>query len=1001
MDARSLKGILAGCALAAGLAQGQPFGRVTAIGGHAADLALDEAREVVYVANFTANRIDVVSARTGELERSIQVASQPASVAVSPGGRYLVAGHYGHFADPFAARNALTVIDLETRARQTYALADPPLGVAFGADGYALVVTSRQFIRFEPWLGTMEVLDTISGVVARTLPQPPAEVPAEIVAASVQASGDGRRIFGVTDTLLFVYDVAARHVQSGGYAANPPLGPRTISAAWHGEYYLAGWAMFDGRGMVAQFPNPSGRLERGSHAIDSRRGVIYAQVPEREAAAAGRHGGGQSAPSAGPPPVLQILDAGNLRVRERLRLAEDLSGKSVLNSDGTVMYSLSLSGLTALPVGALHESPRLAAGAEDLVFRSSFCGRGRFSRELAITDPGGGRTRFQLRSSHPGIEIRPRTGVTPATVVVSVDTAELLNRQGTLAAEITIHSDTAVNLARPVRVLVQMQEPEQRGFPVNVPGRLVDLLADPARNRFFILRQDTNEVLVFDAADYRQIGALSTGNTPVSMAFTFDRRFLLVGNDNSQYANVYDLETLEATAPIRFPSGHYPRWLAASGRALLAATRGAGGVHKIGAVNFHARTAVELPTLGAFANDIHENTALAATANGGSILAAMADGTLMLYNANADTFTVARKDHESLSGAVAASNFDQFVVGDRLFNASLVQVRQYGTAAGSTSGFVFLDAGGFRTWSPAGEDPGVIERLANLSGAGTRATRMAESPLVGAPGAVFTRTLAVTADRRALISLSTSGFTVLSWDYDAAARMPRIDRVVNAADGTRPVAPGGLIVIHGQDLSPVTAASREMPLPVALGETCLTVNGVSAPMLMASPARINAQLPFQAEGNVTLLLRTPGGSSDAFYMTVLPHAPSVFRRLLADEYEAPAVVRAANGQVVTPSNPVRGNDTLLIYLTGMGRTLPEVAAGQPAPSEPAAEVLTRPLVDLAGTPLPVLHSRLTAGEVGVYEIVVEVPHTVARGLNRILRVSQGGFSTEIPVRVVD
>jgi uncharacterized protein (TIGR03437 family) len=652
-------------------------------------------------------------------------------------------------------------------------------------------------------------------------------------------------------------------------------------------------------------------------------------------------------------------------------------------------------------VGSLHESPRLAADAEDLVFRSSFCGRGRITRELKITDPGGGQTPFELRASHPGIDIRPKTGVTPATVEVSVDTTALLNRQGTVAAQIEILSEAAVNLIAPVRVLVQVQEPDQRGYPVNVPGKLVDLLADPVRNRFFILRQDTNEVLVFDAADYRQIAALRTGNTPVSMAFTFDRRYLLVGNDNSQYANVYDLETLEPSTPIRFPFGHYPRWLAASGRAILAAARVAGAQHKIDRVDFERRTAVELPTLGIFENDIHENTALAATSNGSSILAAMANGTMLLYNANADTFTVARKDLTSLSGAIAASNFDQFVVGDRLFNASLVQVRQYGTAAGSTSGFVFLDGGGFRTWSPAANDPGVIERLTYLSGAGMRATRMAERPLVGTAGAAFTRTLAVTADRRSLVSLSTSGFTVLSWDYDAAAKMPRIDRVVNAADLTRPVAPGGLIVIQGQDLSPVTLATREIPLPVALGDSCLTVNGMPVPMLMASPERIHAQLPLQAEGNVTVVLRTPGGASDDYYMTVLPHAPSVFRTQLAEQYEVPLVVRAGNGQVVTPSNPVRSNDTLLIYLTGMGRTLPEVPAGQPAPGGSGAEVLTRPLVDIGGTPLPVLHAKLVAGEVGVYEIKVEVPHTVPKGQNRPLRISQGGFATEVLVRVID
>ncbi len=47
----------------AAAAWGGTLGRVVPIGGHASDLALDEARGVVYVANFTANRIDVISLR--------------------------------------------------------------------------------------------------------------------------------------------------------------------------------------------------------------------------------------------------------------------------------------------------------------------------------------------------------------------------------------------------------------------------------------------------------------------------------------------------------------------------------------------------------------------------------------------------------------------------------------------------------------------------------------------------------------------------------------------------------------------------------------------------------------------------------------------------------------------------------------------------------------------------------------------------------------------------
>ena len=63
---------------------------------------------------------------------------------------------------------------------------------------------------------------------------------------------------------------------------------------------------------------------------------------------------------------------------------------------------------------------------------------------------------------------------------------------------------------------------------------------------------------------------------------------------------------------------------------------------------------------------------LAPAPNGGTILVAMPDGNVMLYDANADTFTVSRKDFATLSGSYAASSYNSYVVGNTLLNASLV-----------------------------------------------------------------------------------------------------------------------------------------------------------------------------------------------------------------------------------------------------------------------------------------------------------------------------------------
>ena len=316
--------------------------------------------------------------------------------------------------------------------------------------------------------------------------------------------------------------------------------------------------------------------------------------------------------------------------------------------------------------------------------------------------------------------------------------------------------------------------------------------------------------------------------------------------------------------------------------------------------------------LGVYENKVALNSVMTSSSNGSSILMASADGNVMLYDANTNSFTVSRKDFTALSGAYAASNFNQYFVGTHLLDSSLVPVTDLESGTGSSSGFAFLDQGAFRSTAPApaggGQStaPGIIQRLdlANISSAVSRATPITEAPLLGSTGAAFTRTLAPLYSRNAIISLSVSGFTVLPFNYDVAVAPPHINSIVNAADLTAGVAPGGLISVFGTQLSPVNLATAEIPLPTALADSCLSVNGQPVPIMFVSPSQVNAQMPFEAIGNVTLILRTPGGTSDNYNLQVLPGAPSVFRSGMAGpDTNLPTIVRADDGLLVTNSHP--------------------------------------------------------------------------------------------------
>src|SRR5579863_8668459 len=124
--------VLTGAALAG------TFGTVVPIGGEASDIALDETRGLLYIANFAGNRIDLMKTSDYTIAKSINVNPLPGSIALSRDGHWLLVAHYGNFSPPATLDASLTLIDLNANTVQTLASNAAPLAVAFGADGLAL-----------------------------------------------------------------------------------------------------------------------------------------------------------------------------------------------------------------------------------------------------------------------------------------------------------------------------------------------------------------------------------------------------------------------------------------------------------------------------------------------------------------------------------------------------------------------------------------------------------------------------------------------------------------------------------------------------------------------------------------------------------------------------------------------------------------------------------------------------------------------------------------------
>ena len=995
--------------------QAGTFGTVVAIGGEAADIALDPTRGVLYIANFTANRIDVMTLSNNVIQTSINVPAQPSSISVSPDGHWLLVANYGNNTSG-SSTNALTLVDLtNANAKQTFSLSNPPLTVSFGLDNKALVVTTGEFIIFDPAVGTTNLLRTIAQAATQAIPQPPQTFPSNFTQASASVSGDGLTIAGIgggttSGILEYRYSVATHGLTAVTYIASPAAGPRTVSLSQDGTLSTFDWTVQDANlNVTAQFANPSGLLNLGSTLIDSSRNLIYAQIPPS----------GTTSTVNTAAPILVVVDSDNLTLEDRIQLPENLAGKSLLSADYKTMYAVSDSGVMVLPVGSLASYGRLSASVEDVVFRGNFCNRNIATQSFTITDPGGGHTPFSISTTTSGISISPSSGVTPANVTVSVDPNAFSANKGTVAAYLNITSNSSINLPPPVRVLINSQDPSQRGTFINVPGTVVDLLADPKRNVYYVLRQDKNQVLVYNGSNNTLTATLRTCTTPKGMAITFDQQNLLVGCDNAHYMSVFDLDLLTAQQPIYVAD--YVQSVAASANAILVHVRPIVSKNPgLGRVDMLARVVTQLPKLGVYQNSLPLDTVLVSSSNGANILIASADGSVMLYNANADSFTSSRKDFNALGGAYAASNFNQFVVGANLLDASLVPKGQILTNAQNPSGFAFLNQSGYYTSASSAAAPGIIEQVNLTTGNAIQPTATVEAPIIGTTtgstttgstqpvsptaayqSSVWTRSLAPLPTQTSIIVLSTSGFTVLPWNYAASVAPPQIAAVVSAADSKSPAAPGGLITLYGSNLSPTNQATSQIPVPTALANSCITVNGQPIPLIFVSPGQINAQMPFQAVGAETIVVHTPAGTSDNFNLTVQPTAPAVFLSGVAGpQTNLPTVIRLDNGLLATDANPIHRGDTLVLYATGLGQTNPSGLTGYPAPGDPLASALAVPTVSIGGVNLPVSYAGLAPGEVGVYQINVLVPGNVPVGLGLPLTINQGAGTVTVPMRVI-
>ena len=109
---------------------------------------------------------------------------------------------------------------------------------------------------------------------------------------------------------------------------------------------------------------------------------------------------------------------------------------------------------------------------------------------------------------------------------------------------------------------------------------------------------------------------------------------------------------------------------------------------------------------------------------------------------------------------------------------------------------------------------------------------------------------------------------------------PGISSIANCASFTvNSLSPGSFATIFGTNLVGQSNSSSfsSLPLPKTLGGAIVTVNGISAPLLYASPTQINFQIPYETTvGTASVIVNAGYASSTPFSAPIAAASPGIF-----------------------------------------------------------------------------------------------------------------------------
>jgi YVTN family beta-propeller protein len=894
--------------------QAATFGQIINLGYTPSDIVLDESRGLLYLVNTNGGRVDIVSTGTQKVTGSILVGKSPLAAAMSSDNSTLYVTNSGSATVSIIDLrfNAVSATVALPAAPQGVAVGgDGRALVSTLSSTQSLIIVDKsqqsgqQLIPVQ----TPPTPSTPTQIGSTTVTRPTLAWNSKL-----QTTPDGQFIIGLTTpttttTYLFVYEVASGTIIN----ARSVTGQSTVlSVAPDGSRFMAGFTLYDTAtlGVIAQANNANApwTIANPFNVQTNVGGSVF--TPDGTKIYSAFNNALSGTPT--PPPqssTLFINDSTNLGIQLGIRLPENILARMVMSSDGSKLWSLSQSGVTYIPLSTLSSQPILQLQTTAVFLSQDPCNPGLVSGQLQVLNAGAGKLTFGINiPTTTALTYSVSTGVTPATITFSMEPGRagetrlpgtnLITGGGTAVAgnpiDVTLYSAEAINIPPNIRVYMNYRQADQRGvtYPVmQMPNAnstapltgttggnegLWDIVLDSTRNLVYISNSGYNRIEVFDTVNRVFLNPIPVGQMPHQMALSSDSNTLYVGNTGGESISIIDLTQMAVTGRVTFPAiprqgggttstVSNPRALAYGFTGLqflmAAGTAGTASQWEVfgGAATVRAPDTV---TLNGTTNTLPAPwQMMIGSADASTILTVDGTGSGYVYSALTDSYI------SKVSGLITtpitgfytplgvAPDGSYFTIGHAVYNSSLTQLFDVGTARNTVATYPIDDSNYVRlstpvltaiTTTPADDSRPLLDLVNFQTGAVKQLAVSAENPRFTLLGTTryntSPRQMVVDSNMVAYI-LTISGLTVIPLTPNGTAT-PSVAAggVVNANDGSLNMSPGTFINISGSNLAS-TATASTIPAPTVLGGSCVTFNDVPLPLLQTSANQIVAQVP--------------------------------------------------------------------------------------------------------------------------------------------------------------